>query len=98
MARRSEHAARDLHHRLVKDRLEATTRRAFLGRMGTGIGGMALAWRGMRQTYVDRLRRQPNRRRQPVGGPRRRADASPGPASDERPEPRQTAEAGRNSP
>ena len=44
MGRRTEHAARDLHHRLVRDRLEATTRRAFLGRIGTGIGGMALAW------------------------------------------------------
>ena len=40
MGRKSEQTARDLHRRLVRGRLEATTRRTFLGQMGTGIGGM----------------------------------------------------------
>jgi hypothetical protein len=44
MTSRKNVDARDLHRRLVGEELHATTRRAFLGRMGSGIGGMALAW------------------------------------------------------
>ena len=44
MASRKNVDPQDLHRRLVGEELHATTRRTFLGQMGSGIGGMALAW------------------------------------------------------
>ena len=44
MASRKNVDPQDLHRRLVGEKLHATTRRTFLGQMGSGIGGMALAW------------------------------------------------------
>ena len=44
MASRKNVDPQDLQRRLVGEELHATTRRTFLGQMGSGIGGMALAW------------------------------------------------------
>ena len=44
MASRKNVDPQDLQRRLVGEKLHATTRRTFLGQMGSGIGGMALAW------------------------------------------------------
>ncbi len=44
MTSRKNSDDRDLRRHLVGEELHATTRRTFLGRMGSGIGGMALAW------------------------------------------------------
>ena len=44
MPDRHDAARADLHRRMVRDDLEATTRRAFLGRLGTaGVGALGLA-------------------------------------------------------
>ena len=68
---------------------------AGLGGLASLIAGMALAWRGMRQTYVERLRSRPGgrRRRGPRGGTRTstggrpRSGSTPTPRSERSHEP-----------